>query len=621
MEEYNPNAVWTSKKKKVVYTPPEPLHLAQTAPDGSGGAPSPAHAGGSGKKAAIIAIVVVVLLAAAGGAWFLLNRPVVAPAVGLDFASENQIAAGATTTFSVLYTNSSTVALRNTSLVISLPDGVFFSGQPDSERTATIALGDVAAGAAGKEDVTILGTSAAGSVVQVSSTLSYATDASRGVLFTTSKESSLAIGTPVIDLAISPPSNVFAGQDFTTKVSYENATDHPIDGVKITMQYPDGFAFTEASPIPAFPGDTIWNIGTVPAGGGGTILITGSMTGKNTALYSLSGTAAESIAGTSYPVAAVAANVSITATPLTIGAVVNSTPDYVAELDDNLDYKITYANLSNTTFQNVAITATFAGAMFDQSSVDSAGAYNSLTNTLTWYTANTPSLASVAPGEKGSVEFRIKTKPSFPIASAADKDFALGLHLAISSPTVPAGTAASSTSASMDVTNKVSGAIAIDAAGYRYEPGSGIANSGPYPPQVNQETLYTVHWRVTDYSTDVSGVGVSAYLQSGATCTGKVMSTIAAVPVCNAATGEVTWDIPSISAGTGILGAPAEAVFQVENMPAANQVGKVVTLLGKTSLTATDEFTGGALTASANSVGTDIPEDTAVTTNERNVTK
>jgi hypothetical protein len=425
----------------------------------------------------------------------------------------------------------------------------------------------------------------------------------------------------VIDLTISPPSNVFAGQDFTTKVSYKNVTDHPIDGVRITMQYPDGFAFTEASPIPAFPGDTIWNIGSVPAGGGGTILITGSMTGKNTALYSLSGTAAESIAGTSYPVAAVAANVAITATPLTIGAVINSTPDYVAGLSDDLDYKITYANLSNTTFQNVKITATFAGAMFDQSSVDSVGAYNSLTNTLTWYPANTVSLASVAPGEKGSVDLRVKTKSSFPIAASSDKNFALGLHLAISSPTVPAGTAASSTSASTDITNKVSGAIALDAAGYRYEPESGIANSGPYPPQVNQKTLYTIHWRVTNYSTDVSGVNVSAYLQSGATCTGKIVSTVAAVPVCNAATGEVAWNIPSISAGTGVLGSPVEAVFQVENMPAANQIGKVVTLLGKTSLTATDEFTGSALTASANSVGTDIPEDTAVTTNNRNVTK
>jgi hypothetical protein len=257
--------------------------------------------------------------------------------------------------------------------------------------------------------------------------------------------------------------------------------------------------------------------------------------------------------------------------------------------------------------------------MFDPTSVLSDAAFNSRTDTLMWYAANTPELASIAPGTSGSVDFRVKTEPSFPITTAADKDFALGLHLTVSSPTVPAGTVASSTSASADITNKVGGVVAVDAVGYRYEPEAAIENSGPYPPKANQSTTYTIHWRVTDYSTDVSGVAVSAYLQSGTMCTGKITSTISTAPVCNVGTGQVTWTIPSISAGTGVLGPPVEAVFQVENMPAVNQTGQTVTLLGKTSLTATDEFTGTSLWASADPVGTDIPEDTAVTVSDRTV--
>jgi hypothetical protein len=300
---------------------------------------------------------------------------------------------------------------------------------------------------------------------------------------------------------------------------------------------------------------------------------------------------------------------------------VNNSPGYIAKLNDFLDYKITYTNLSNTTFQDVAITAALSGAMFDLSSVQSDAAFNSRNNTLTWYTANTPELASIVPGATGSVDLRVKTKSSFKISSAADKNFALGLHLTVSSPTVPAGTSASSTSASADVTNKVGGVVAIGAIGYRYETGQAIKNSGPYPPKVNQETTYTIHWRVTNYSTNVESVNISAYLQSGTLCTGRVTSTISAVPVCNQATGAVTWTIPSISAGTGVLGAPIEAVFQVENAPAVNQLGQIVTLLGKTSLTATDEFTGAALAASADPVRTDIPDDKAVTATERNVTQ
>lgn len=564
-------------------------------------------------------MVAVVVLVAGYGIWFFNNQPAPAPAVGLDFASPNQISAGEPFTFSALYTNSSTVALRNASLAITLPDGVFFSGQLQSERTKTISLSDIAAGYSGKEDVTILATAAAGSVVQVSSTLSYATDASRGKLFGTSGEANFAVSAPVIGFTLSAPANVFAGQSFTTEVSYRNVTTHPIDGVKITMQYPPGFSFVQASPTPAFPGNTIWNLGSLAAGTGGIIDISGTMNGQNTALYSLSGTVAESVSGTSYAVAAGATNVAITAVPLTIGAVINNAPNYVAKLDDYLDYKISYANLSSTTFQNVAITAMLTGAMFDLTSVQSVASFNSRTGTLTWYPANTPALASVAPGTTGSVDFHVKTKRVFPIAAAADKNFTLGLHLDASTPTVPAGTAATSTSVSADVTNKVGGVIALDAVGYRYEIGSDIKNTGPYPPKVNQPTTYTIHWRVTNYSDDANDVNISAYLQSGTTCTGKITSTISAVPICNTGTGEVAWSIPSVSAGTGVLGAPIEAVFQVENMPAVNQVGQTVTLLGKTSVTATDGFTGATLTASADPVNTNIPQDTAAKTSNQNV--
>ena len=414
---------------------------------------------------------------------------------------------------------------------------------------------------------------------------------------------------------------MFAGQNFTTTVFYKNTTGYPIDGARIMMQYPSGFTFAQATPTPAFPGNTVWNLGALAPGANGAIVITGNMAGQSTALYSMGGTATEDISGTSYTVAASAANVAITAAPLAITATLNHDPNYIAALNDYLDYTITYTNLSNVTFNNAVITAVLHGAMFDPSSVQSDASFNSRTDTLTWYAANTPELAAIAPGTSGSVELKIKTKPSFPIVSSADKNFTVGLHLAINSPTVPSNTAATSTSASTDISNKVGGVVALAAVGYRYETGAKIVNTGPYPPTVDQLTMYTIHWRLTDYSTDISDVSVSAYLQSGTTCTGKIVSNISVAPVCNAGTGEVTWNIPAVAACAGVLGAPVEAVFQVENMPAVNQFQQTITLLGKTSLTATDNFTGKTLQISANPVGTDIPNDPNVTATSRTVTE
>jgi uncharacterized repeat protein (TIGR01451 family) len=617
MADYNPNAVWTSKKKKVNYTPPESYHPPQV-PDRPATAPrDPENSGGNGKKVAIIAAIAIVIIGGGIGALLFLNRPAPAPAVSLDFAAPNEVAAGDPFTLSVLYTNSSTVPLTNASLVVSLPQGFFFVGQPESQTVETIAIGGVAPGYSGTESVQLLAVANDNTVSQVHAALSYATAASRGRTFSTSATANVAIGSPVLALAIAAPTNVFAGQSFTSVISYKNTAGHAIDGASITLQYPQGFTFVAADPAPAFPGNTTWNLGSVPQGGSGSVTITGTMTGQSTALYSLSGTASESVGGSSYTIAAQAENIAITASPLTIGASLNNQPNYLATLGDNLDYTITYANTSNMTFRNVVVTAVLNGSMFDLGSVQTQGAFNSNTNTVTWYAANTPALSSLAPGATGSLDLRVNTKPSFP----AGKDFTLGLQLVVTSPTVPPGTAATSTSASAAVTNDVLGVVALSASSYRYEPQAAIKNSGPYPPKVNQPTTYTIHWNITNYSTDVSNVAVSAYLQSGATCTGEIVSNVASQPVCDPTTGKVTWTIPNISAGIGVHSAPVEAVFQVEDTPAVNQVGQTITLLGKTSLTATDDFTGTTITSFADPVGTDVPNDTAVTVGDRNVTQ
>ena len=386
MEEYNPNAVWQSKKKKFDYVPPEPSRVPgqnSSAPVGEkDGGPrfTVPHRSMPGKKAAIIAAVIVVILAAAIGAWYFMNRPAVAPIVAFSSAVPSQsIVAGDPFTLSLLYTNSSTVALRNASLVVALPDGIFFKGQPQSERSETVPLGDVTAGDSGEKSVTLLATSNVGSVVGVSSTISYATDASRGVVFGVSNRASVAVGSSAIGLSVSAPANVFSGQDFETEISYRNTTNQEVDGVQITMQYPQGFIFTSAVPTPAFPGNTVWNIGTLAARASGKILITGNISGKNTAQYSISSSAALTVSGISYAAASQAANIAITASPLTISAALNNNPNYVAKPGDFLDYTITYANLSSTTFRNATIEATLMGAMFNPSSVQSAASFNSRT--------------------------------------------------------------------------------------------------------------------------------------------------------------------------------------------------------------------------------------------------
>ncbi|MGD1003658.1 MAG: hypothetical protein ABR884_03745, partial [Minisyncoccia bacterium] len=179
-------------------------------------------------------------------------------------------------------------------------------------------------------------------------------------------------------------------------------------------------------------------------------------------------------------------------------------------------------------------------------------------------------------------------------------------------PTVIPNAAGTNTTSVTALTSKVGGEITLAANGYYKEASSSIVNTGPYPPAVNQPTEYTIHWDIANYATDATSVTVSAYLQSGTTFIGAATSTGLAstsLPTYNAGTGEVTWTTPFIPATTGVIGPPVTAIFQVRNTPAVNQVRQTVTLMGPTTLTATDVYTGAAVTVTAPAITTQLPND------------
>jgi hypothetical protein len=307
--------------------------------------------------------------------------------------------------------------------------------------------------------------------------------------------------------------------------------------------------------------------------------------------------------------------------PLKLTLALNDSQNYVAGLGDSLDYKISYVNNSSIALQNAVITAKLTGAMFDLQTLRGTGSFNSITNVVTWNGANTPALQNIAPGESGSVDITVHTKPSFPIRLPSNKNYTLEVRSQITSPTVPVGTAAGATISVADLISKVGGEVVFSGFGYWRDPKSHITkNTGPYPPTVNQPTQYTIHWTIANYSTDIANVTVSAYLQSGTTCTGQFESNVSGtLPICDATTGLVKWTIPWIPATTGVISPSAEAVFQVVSTPAVNQIGANVTLIGPSSLTATDQFTSSTVAESADAVDTSLPSDSSLNAGSRSV--
>jgi uncharacterized repeat protein (TIGR01451 family) len=627
MSNYNPNSVWTGQKKDPAYIPEA---FKKAAPAGTE-KPVPEKPKPFFKKTPVEQFdepeapkrKILLWASIAGGCvvlgivfYLVFLRTPVGPNVSIEFSKPDQILTGDQFHFGLILTNYSSNILKNAALSVSLPDNVSFVGQPPDQRVMEQVLGDLGPGSINKPDLILIVTGNPNSIKHIDTKLAYGTDATSKTQFETDGGVDLVIGGPAISLNFNAPVNIFSGQDFDLPITYNNNTSHSFSDVVLNMQYPPVYTFTRSTMPPGNAGNNSWNLGTIPAGGSGNLTITGNIVGPNNALYALEGTLAGNVQGSTYTLTDQTANVAVGSSPLTIAITVDNAPDFVAHTGDILTYTFNYTNTSNVTFQNAVLKATLVGAMFDFSTLQSNGSFSSITNTVTWYAANTPAFLNLAPGQSGSVSLTVNTKSSFPIRLLSDKNYTLKATAQISSPTVPPGTVGSSTVSAAAIETKIGGAVALAAKGYWRDAPSGILNSGPYPPKVNNATQYTVHWIITDYSTDLQNVSLSASLQSGTTCTGQIKSNMSTAPVCNSGSGLITWQIPSIPATTGITGHPAEAIFQVVNTPAVNQVGQSIPLVGPVALQATDVFTGAALQASAVAVTTDIPDDKTISSNQ-----
>ncbi|MEK7547152.1 MAG: hypothetical protein AAB536_03180 [Patescibacteria group bacterium] len=534
--------------------------------------------------------------------------------VGVEFSKPGQIFSGQPFLLTVSFSNYSDQVLKNAVLSVYLPDNVSYLGPGSSpdQRVIEKNVGDMGPGSVNPDNVfslVVIGDSQ--SIKYVNAKLSYQLGGSTAE-FESKSGIDLSVGQQAVDLSFELPQNVFSGSNFNLIVKYQNNSGQDFgNNAILKIDYPSGFKFAKSS-AELFSGDNQWDLGKLSKNSNGILTITGSIVGADQLSFGFHGAISTSFSGRTLTIAEQTANISISSSPLSLSLSVNGSADYVARAGDNLVYNLHYKNNSVATFANIIIKASIAGEMLDFSTLRTDAAFDPIRNTFTWMVANAPSFAQLSPGEEGTVSIDIKLKKDFPIRRISDKNYIVKLQSEISSPTVPQGTDASKTVSTAALENKIAGKAQIQAKALWRDATSNILNSGPYPPRVNQPTKYTIHWIVTNYSTDVSGVKVSAFLQSGARWTGVVKSNTDSQPSYNSSTGEVTWDVGDLMATKGVISKPAEGIFQVEVTPALNQVGQFITFLGNTGIQWQDDFVGAQFSDSYQSLTTMLMDDTTI---------
>ena len=516
--------------------------------------------------------------------------------------------------------NNSSNDLGDVNLSLDLPDSVRPVGG-GSRAIETKSAGDISRGGFHQETFQLIALPLQGGAERTFNVTASYTIGSITARFDKTSKVDINVQDLPLTLELTAPDKVFSGEEFEVTAAYgrdasSNITsDLPL--LSLRFDYPGTFALTSSDPQATGTGSNIWPIAAMKGGDIGKAIVRGKVSLPDQAAFNITANLVASILGNDYVVLSKSAQVSVSSSPLAFNVSVGDGSRAVFQPGETLNYILSYKNNTAVALQSIVIKASLNGEMLDLNSLKTNGArFSSYGDTLTWDASGVPALASLAAGVDGNVTFSVNLKSIYPIRRLNDKNFSVKVDARIESPTVPYLIAANSTVNTSALIVKVAGQVAVAALGYFRDAPSGLLNNGPWPPKVGVPTDFTIHWKLTDYSTDLASVEVRVKLADNVKFTGQVKANTSAMPRFDSSTNEVVWDVGQVPATSGILTDAPEAIFQVEATPQESDIGKYMNLLMPTGVKAQDSFTNQPLTAGGDAISTRLPSDPTVGQND-----
>jgi len=281
----------------------------------------------------------------------------------------------------------------------------------------------------------------------------------------------------------------------------------------------------------------------------------------------------------------------------------NQTSSTIPEpLGKQVQGSISWQNNLTESVSNLTLTLSLSGAALDPSSVNVPdGFYDSAKSQIVWSSQQDAALASVAPGASGQLPFYFSTRVP---TSAGLTNPSVNLNLQVQATRMGGGTAPQSVSSAAQTTVNLASAASLTAQALHFS--GAVADTGPMPPVVGQQTTYTILWTVKNSSNTIAGSSVSATLPPYVTFAG---SNGGANVTYDSASRTVTWNAGDLKAGVGFSSPSAQASFQVALIPSVSQAGQSLNLTSGATFSGQDRFAQATVTASAPAVTTNLSSD------------
>ena len=496
-------------------------------------------------------------------------------------------AAGEELPVEIVIRNDNKQSLDSVDLIVEFPDG---TKKPDNLSESLLryrdALGAMTPGASVSRKVSFVPFGQEGEGKSISVIAEYRPRDSNAI-FSKKTKYEFAISSAPVTMRLGIPKEVNSNQVFEMNVDLSSNSSATQENLLLKAQYPFGFEFVESTPSPSFGKDS-WLLGDLEPQGKRSIRIKGKIlaTEESDRTFNfLAGTQdAKDEKQISTTFLRESPTVSVRRAFLTLDLLVNGEKGktFIARGTGPYRADVVWQNNLPTLISDLEITAKLEGSIFERSSVQGGGYYDSSISSVVWNKRQDSQFGSIEPGEGGTLSFTFELLPVATNPSLY-KNPSMQIHV------FARGKRQDELGAYQEVMSSFTKEIRV-ASTLSLQSRVAYGGSGPVPPKAETETVYTVTWALSNSSNGVSDARIAAILPSYVKWVGSLDAN--ATVEYNPLGGEVVWEVGDVESGVGIGKAPREVSFQVSIAPSLSQVGSQPVLIGDAIAAADDRFTG-----------------------------
>lgn len=544
------------------------------------------------KKIIIFLILLFVVLALVAY-WYYKERIFSKGILKLEILGPESVQMGQEIEYTVRYKNNSNFTLEQPKLIFEYPE---YSINDTGKSIINQTLGDIYPGDEQfvKFKARLLGKE--GDLKVFKALLSYQPK-NLSARYESETTFTVKIETVPLNLDFDLPSKLESGKNIQFSINYFSNVDYKLSGLKINVTYPDKFEFSGAQPQPLAKDE--WQIADLNKTEGGRIKIEGKTTEEAGKRIQFSAKLGIWQDGDFIVLKETTKEVEVIRPLLYISQQINGVSDYVASPGEKLHFKIYFKNIGDTPFENLFLINRLDGPAFDLPTLKADfGQVRTDDNMIIWDWKQVPELKYLDVQEEGNVEFNVNLKYRWDVSGSDINNTFIKNKVTLSD-------------ISQEFQTKVNSEIEISQKGLYQDEIFG--NVGPNPPEVGQTTTYTIVWQAKNFYNDVKNVKVRTILAPGVVLTGKVSpeKEISKFSFDNVSR-EVVWNVGDVLAGTGVSGEPPTVYFQVSITPTAGQSGKIIPLVGETTISGEDQWTGKTTKGKAAAVDASLQNNSVV---------